>query len=271
MRSYYINLDARTDRRAYMETQFARLGIEAERIAATTPADIEPEALARHCDTGKSIWIAPAELAGSLSHRKAWRTMLERGLPHALILEDDVCLSSCLPAFLEDIGPDCEGVDIIRIETRSRRISLSAPMASKKQGFSLHRPFSFEWGAAGYIISAACARRLLAVDGFFDLPVDNLMFHPASSLYASLTIRQTVPGLCTPGDAVENSGGNGLWESNIHLDRSSRFHISGEPLKGHRKIAREMRRLWLQARNLGAGSLNYLRFGARWTTIPFRA
>jgi hypothetical protein len=79
-----------------------------------------------------------------------------------------------------------------------------------------------------------------------------------------------VPGLCTPGDALENSGASGLWESNIHLDRSSRFQISGEPLKGYRKIAREMRRLGFQARNLGADALNYLRFGARWTTIPFR-
>jgi GR25 family glycosyltransferase involved in LPS biosynthesis len=271
MRTYYINLHARTDRRAFMEAQFARLGIEAERIAATTPADIQPEDLARYCDATEAAWLAPAELAGSLSHRRAWRALLDRDLPCALIVEDDVYLSSYLPAFLEDIEPDCDGLDIIRIETRKRRINLSASMAERKEGVTLHRPFSFEWGAAGYIISRTGARKLLAAERFFDLPVDDSIFHPASTLFADLAIRQTVPGLCTPGDALANSDESDLWKSNIHLDRSSRFQTSGAPLKGHRKIAREMRRLWLQAGNLAADALNYLRFGARWTIIPFRA
>lgn len=270
MKTFYINLDSRRDRRTFMESQFATLGISAERITATTPVEIDPEYLASHCDPTKKIWIAPAELAASFSHRKIWQKMLDEGLPCALIFEDDVYLSSYLPAFLEDIEPDCEGLDLIRIETRYRSIYLSAPMANRRDGMRLHRPLSFEWGCAGYIITAAGARKLLAVENWFALPVDNMMFDPTSSVFAELNIRQTVPGLCADGYAIDKSSDVGLWKSNIHDDRNIRYQDSRLSVSRGEKRRRELRRIGRQFRNLPVVTLNYLRFGARWRIIPFR-
>jgi glycosyl transferase family 25 len=269
MRTFYINLDSRADRQAFMEAQFATLGIAAQRIAATTPAEIDPESLARHCNRANKNWIDPAELAVSFSHRKAWRAMLDEDLPCALILEDDVYLSSSLPTFLEDIKRDGAGLDLIRIETRYRTVCLSASVASTKHGVKLHRPLSFEWGCAGYVITAACARKLLAVEEWFVMPVDNMMFDPASSVFAALKIRQTVPGLCADGAAIDKSE-TGLWKSNIHDGRSTRYQVDKPPVARGKKLPRELRRIGRQIRGLQVVIYNYLFLGARWRTIPFR-
>lgn len=270
MKTYYINLDTRPDRRTFMETQFAALGISAERIAATTPAEIGPEFLKRHCDPINKIWIAPTELAVSLSHRKTWQAMLDEGLPCALVLEDDVYLSSYLPAFLEDIELDCDALDLIRIETRYRSIYLSASVTNKRHGVKLHRPLSFEWGCAGYVITAACARRLLAVEDWFAMPVDNMIFDPESSVFAGLKTRQTVPGLCAAGYAVDKSDEVGLWKSNIQDDRDARHKSIVFPIARGRKLGRELRRVRSQIGNFLALVVNYLLFGYRWRIIPFQ-
>lgn len=276
MRTFYINLDSRLDRRAFMETQFATLGLSAHRIAAMTPAEIDPECLARHCNPTSKTWITPVEVAVAFSHRKAWQAMLEEGLPCALIFEDDVYLSSYLPVFLEDIRPDCESLDLIRIETRRRSVYLSGSVARKKHGIRLHRPLSFEWGAAGYIITAACARKLLAVDDWFVMPVDNMMFDPKSRVFAELKIRQTVPGLCAAGYEIDNADEVGLWKSDVHNDRNTRHQGESVLTAGqkklvarHKKLARELRRIERQIIGLPVFILNYL-LGTRWRIIPFR-
>jgi hypothetical protein len=43
---FYINVAARTDRRDFMESQFAELGIPVERIEAVLPDQIPAEAIA---------------------------------------------------------------------------------------------------------------------------------------------------------------------------------------------------------------------------------
>src|ERR1700748_961603 len=85
---FYINLDARTDRRGFMERQFGLLGLEAERVPAITPDVLPPEAL-QFCDERRDRWVSPVELACAFSHRRAWQLVVERNLPGALIFEDD--------------------------------------------------------------------------------------------------------------------------------------------------------------------------------------
>src|SRR5690242_19024849 len=95
MQIYYINMARRTDRRAFMEAQLAKLGLEATRIEAVTPETFLASAV-----TASRGRLTPVALSCSLSHVKAAEALLASGDPCALILEDDAILSTRLPEFL---------------------------------------------------------------------------------------------------------------------------------------------------------------------------
>src|SRR5207249_2273941 len=96
---FYINVASRLDRRRFMEAQFASLGLSAERIEAATPSEISEPDRRAWCDPSRATWMTEGEFACNLSHLRAWALILERGLTHALILEDDAVLSASLPRF----------------------------------------------------------------------------------------------------------------------------------------------------------------------------
>ena len=95
--AYYINVDARTDRRLQIEAALRRGGLDPTRVSACTPADEEVQWLARICP-GKLIgWHANAA-----SHIAVWRRIAEGAgqevgtadgpPPLSLVFEDDVVL-----------------------------------------------------------------------------------------------------------------------------------------------------------------------------------
>src|SRR5690349_706446 len=102
---YYINLRDRTDRRAFMQGQFAKLGLDAVRVDAVSIASLTSEQLTLYCDESSSHYLRPPAAACTLSHVKCWEAFLAiPGSPQwALILEDDAVLSGALPAFLDDL------------------------------------------------------------------------------------------------------------------------------------------------------------------------
>src|SRR3569833_23496 len=101
---YYINLDGRPDRRAFMEEQFARLGLKATRVRAITPTELTREQLDRHCNPSRGPWLEPGALCCSLSHLEVVRRVAGGSGSPALVLEDDVVISRTLPAFLDAFG-----------------------------------------------------------------------------------------------------------------------------------------------------------------------
>jgi glycosyl transferase family 25 len=102
MRAYLINLDAATDRRAFMEQALAVMRFPVTRISA-----IDGRTLTRpHADYDEAKYhrrhgrtTKPGEIGCFLSHVEAWRAFLATGDAHGLICEDDLVL-----------GPDLEKV-----------------------------------------------------------------------------------------------------------------------------------------------------------------
>lgn len=203
MNIFYINLDSRPDRRKFIEDQFLKLGLDGIRVSAVSRDQIELDILGRYCvgDRPTRKLLTPSELACSLSHRKAWRLLLDAGLNFAVVLEDDACLSSHLPQFLAELDARPLGHDFIRLETRLKPTWISTPVGERSD-VTLHRWMSYETGSAGYIISAKCARELLSLDDelFFSKEIDDLLFDPRSTLFQQFSSVRTVPGLCIPAD-----------------------------------------------------------------------
>lgn len=269
MQIYYVNLDRREDRRAFIERQLRTCGLEAERIPAITPADLDPEFLHAHSLKGPANALMPVELACSMSHRRAWQRMLERGLPYSLVLEDDVHLSRLLPGFLAEIPPFLGPRGVVRIETRLVPAKTGA-LAGNVGEIELRRLLSAQWGMAGYIITADCARRILDHPGFFDAAVDHLFFDPTGPLFDEVETLQCFPALCIPGYLLDGGPDRSLWKSDLESERRRRFdRAKGPPLSYGRKIWREGKRLRRILARYAEVASDLVSNNANWRTAQF--
>src|SRR4051812_45910540 len=97
---YYINLANRPERRDFMERQFARLGLVAQRIEAATVADVPADAISWGGHPHNPWPMMPGELPVNYSHRKFWQALVASGALSAVILEDDAVMDDTLPAIL---------------------------------------------------------------------------------------------------------------------------------------------------------------------------
>ena len=102
--TFYINRDRDEARRVFIEWYLREAGIDAERIPA-----VEGLAVPRsqvhffYDDDAQSSRLNPGEVGCYASHLMAASIVVDRGLEHALILEDDAEFPPELPQSLENI------------------------------------------------------------------------------------------------------------------------------------------------------------------------
>ena len=173
---YFINLAARPERRQFMEQQFQRLGIVAERIDAVTAAGVGDARMAPHAGNANPWSMARIEVACVMSHEKVWRRMLQAGQPHALILEDDVVLGDGLPAFLDPSLSAEIGADVLKLETMYRPVRLGGAARIVAGRFRVCQLLASHLGTAAYIISAEMARRTLDDPRLHAMSADRYLF-----------------------------------------------------------------------------------------------
>ena len=125
-----------------------------------------PEDRLRHYDDRKAKWrqsrsLVPAEIGCALSHLSVYRTMIERGLEHALILEDDVTLPSNLKSFLNRC--------VKYLESNTPTVWLLSPAVGRKTNMppvsigAAHclLPYRAGYYASSYLLTLPAARALL--------------------------------------------------------------------------------------------------------------
>ncbi len=106
MNVFLINLDKNTDRLVSADEQLHRLGVSYERFSAINGKALSDVERKRLSSSFRS-WLCLAhvikggELGCALSHMAVYRLMVERQLPYALVLEDDVILSDRFPDVLQ--------------------------------------------------------------------------------------------------------------------------------------------------------------------------
>lgn len=181
---YYINLSSRTDRRQFMEEQFARLGIVAERIDAVTIADVSDARI------GSSM-MAPVEIACTMSHEKVWR-LLGKSQPLALVLEDDVVLGDGLKSLLAPSVYAGIGAQLVKLETTYEPIRLGH--AKRTVGrFAIRQLLATHMCTGAYVISAAMARHALADPRMWAMTIDNYLFSRNGPVIPSRGLLQVDP------------------------------------------------------------------------------
>lgn len=156
MKALVINLDPETDRLAFQQQQAKRVGLVLERLCAVTVATIDPPLESPQWRK----WQRPlraVEIAAFLSHRAAWRRVLELNEP-VLVLEDDAWLMPDTAAFLAQ-AIRLEDVEHLSLETRGRKKLLGI---THPQMPSVRRLWLDRTGAAAYLLWPKGAEKLLA-------------------------------------------------------------------------------------------------------------
>lgn len=158
MKIYMIALKTSSDRIDFQRKQLDSLGLEVEFFDAITPDQLpssKPE-------TYWQQWERPIKLterACFFSHFKLWEKIASSNEP-ALILEDDVIISSFLPEFIRR-AVNVIGVDHLTLESRGKKKLLSRKSKISIGNIHLHRLYSDRAGAAGYILWPEGAHKLI--------------------------------------------------------------------------------------------------------------
>lgn len=163
---FVLNLDRAPQRRKIMRDRLAALGLEAEILSAVDGRKLD----AADLPPGSEPELTPGEIGCYLSHVNAWKTIIQRGLSHAIILEDDVILS---PKLMDLVG------EIIALGLPFDAVRLSAlfpvrgiPVASLSGTARLVLTTKPPSGAQGYLVSQNGAKRLLSKLAVPKLPID---------------------------------------------------------------------------------------------------
>lgn len=218
MLAYYINLAHRTDRRASMEAQFSRLGIEATRIEAIRPDDLTPSDHARYLAEGLYHRLLPTELCCNFSHLAAIESFLATGELVGAFFEDDAVLSNRLSALLDAVDQEGLPCDILRLETFGSRAQFSIEPVSQFNGYGLHTMHGWIWGSAAYLMTRATALKFREHPSIRQTIIDRALFRRFPDSAPFVSCLQLAPALAVQEDrraGIERVG------SDIERERQS--------------------------------------------------
>lgn len=167
MKIFVINLERAVERRKTVLKRLHELGLNAEIIPAVDGADVDRSALGPGAEPG----LSDGEVGCYLSHVRAWQTIVDRGLNHAIILEDDVVCDPSMVRIAEEIVALRLPLDAVRLSALQpiRGLAL-APLSDEHR---LLLPNKNPSGAQGCMVSLQGAERLLQMLSVPRLPIDD--------------------------------------------------------------------------------------------------
>lgn len=201
MKTYVINLDKDTERLAFFSANFARLGIEFERISAVdgrTFSEEDYQAFMRLRPRRHNRTWLRGQMGCFLSHYTAWQKIAEGNERFCAVFEDDLHISDDLKKVLADASWIPNDVDIIRLDTSTNRVRLTSEPLVTVAGRKLYGVKSTSWCAGSYLLSKRAAQQLLALPTTEHEPADVILYNfEDSNIAKQLRILQCHPALCT--------------------------------------------------------------------------
>jgi hypothetical protein len=161
---WVVNLKRRPERWEQTRQRLENIGIKAERWDATDSEDPGFAAIHKSFETN----ISPGEMACSISHRSLWKHLLDKGVSHALIFEDDIFVAPGIT--LEDIENTintCRGFNILYLGY----CGITLPKSNEG---------SVIGGAActhAYVVSREGLKGLMEIPVTHKIPIDITIWH----------------------------------------------------------------------------------------------
>ena len=210
--TFLVNLDRSADRLVSMREQAERVGLTFERLPAVLGTAV-PEHLAGKffVDGQVASELRPGEVGCYASHLLIYEKMIERGLEHALVLEDDAILAGDIVDAVErTLSAVPAGWDIIKIcNVTSRTTVRVARVGARHLVRYVRQPF----GTFGYLVSAAGARKMLT-PGLRTEPIDMDMRRPWRFGLETYGVLPPPVQTTTEQSEILDMGGRGKWAKN---------------------------------------------------------
>jgi len=206
-----INLHRDTARRALAAETLEGVGLSVSFVPAVDFVETGLEDLLRECKPEGPWGVFKAQdMAGTLSHARAWERFLATDATHCLILEDDVFIARDIALWLDDLQWWPPGADIVKLERWRSQQNMTLAVLEKPAVTHRHRAvsrlLSRHVGAAGYILTRSAAEHLLNVRPF-DITIDNLLFNfNASRIARRMKIYQMNPAMVQQGNEPPQDG-----------------------------------------------------------------
>ena len=178
-KAFILHLERAVQRRPQVERLRAALPCASEIVAATDgktlPQDAIDAVYVRQLRRPRfSFALNRAEIGAFLSHREAWRRIVEENLDYGLVFEDDAEIDEKTFAGAYDFAratrPDWDYVLASAPQTR-----IEGTVLAQKDGSALVRPNAPPLRAIAQFVSGGAARRLLAATEQFDRPIDTFL------------------------------------------------------------------------------------------------
>jgi glycosyl transferase family 25 len=166
MKIFVVNLERAADRREAILRHLGELGLEAEilRPSKASRSIAPPSARAEPASNGE---------VGCYLSLRFWQIVVERRLPHAIVLEDDVVCSPSLMRVAREAAALMPPFDAVRLSALQPIRGI--PVATLSGGEQLVLPTKHPSGTQGYMVSLEGARRLLAAIPVPQSPIDDTL------------------------------------------------------------------------------------------------
>ncbi len=175
---FYINLDRVPERRAFMDSEFQKIGLNgAIRFSAV---DAKAEGTLSGAGFRQGIgdrWALPkSAIACFESHRAVWKLAIDHGVDAALIMEDDMVMSSELPPTLDALFNAAHDFDVVKIDHSPASVRFGPILGMN--GIDL-RPIEKTTTSAGaYVVSRSGLKKLLARSQEYGDTLDDFLYTP---------------------------------------------------------------------------------------------
>jgi glycosyl transferase, family 25 len=156
--------------------------------------------------------LSKGQIGCALSHLAVYKIMLERNLPHAFVLEDDVILPKNIAQVLSDILSHLSSGDVVQLHnTNDGKTELSTQMTTRVGDHVLYYPMhiSYLGATSAYIIGKDAARGILSVNSPVRMVADHWDFFFERGAFETARILYPSPIRIKPFETT-------LWESPSH-------------------------------------------------------
>lgn len=240
-KAFVIHLERAAGRRASVDALIGALPVESEVLPAVDGRALsEAAAAAAHVRARYApaypFALARPEIGAFLSHRAAWRRIVDENLDHAFVFEDDASVDparfACVARFLAAERARWRYVLMPAAGLESIGERLAA-----QDGVTLVRPASPPLRAIGQAVSREAAERLLGLTAPFDRPVDTFL---QMNWVTGITLLAVAP---TPiRDVSRETGGTTVQRRRLGLVERLR-HEALRPIYRAQVLARYRRAL----------------------------
>jgi glycosyl transferase family 25 len=180
-KAFILHLERASSRAANVQSLRASLPIESEVLAAVdgvrlSPQEVDQAYARRRFQPRYPFALTRTEVGVFLSHRAAWRRIVDDALDFAFIFEDDAQVEPAgFSALVEFVTLERQAWDYVLMPAQP--IRSGTPVASGGV-LTLMRPDAPPLRAIAQIVSHTAAKRLLERTLPFDRPIDTLMQMP---------------------------------------------------------------------------------------------